>query len=116
MSEEKRIDPATAKTRLLKRLDELERLTSEDPESRAPVALDQASVGRLSRMDALQGQAMALEAERRRDAERRRVQAALARIDEGEYGFCAACGEPIAAKRLEFDPAAPVCVRCAGRG
>ncbi len=80
---------------------------------RAPVELDQQAVGRLSRMDALQVQAMALETSRRRGVELRRIAAALVRIDEGEYGYCLECGEEIAVRRLELAPAAPLCIGCA---
>lgn len=83
---------------------------------RAPVALDQQAVGRLSRMDAIQVQAMALETSRRRGAELRRIASALARMDAGEYGYCVECGEEIAARRLELDPAAPLCIACASGG
>lgn len=83
---------------------------------RAPVTLDQDSVGRLSRMDAMQVQAMALAAQRRRQAERERIAAALRRLDEGEFGFCAACGEPIAEGRLQHDPGAALCIDCASEG
>lgn len=82
-------------------------------EDRAPVALDQQAVGRLSRMDAIQVQAMALEASRRRGAELRRIAAALGRIEAGEYGYCTECGDEIAARRLELDPAVPLCIGCA---
>ena len=82
-------------------------------ESRQTVVLDQTSVGRLSRMDALQGQAMALETERRREVELARIDAALARMKDGEYGFCINCDENISAKRLENDPAVPNCIECA---
>ncbi len=86
---------------------------AETSEERAPVELDQQAVGRLSRMDALQVQAMALETSRRRGVELRRIAAALARIDEGEYGYCLECGEEIAVRRLELAPAAPLCIGCA---
>ena len=82
------------------------RLTALDAEDAAaqastrPVTLDQQAVGRLSRMDALQNQAMAQAQARRREAERVRIRAALKRIEEGEYGFCTDCGEEIEAKRL----------------
>ncbi|MEX1153660.1 TraR/DksA family transcriptional regulator [Parvibaculum sp.] len=81
-------------------------------EDRAPVTLDQQSVGRLSRMDALQAQAMAQATEKRRHVRMAQVEAALARIEAGEYGFCGACGEAIAEKRLAADPAAHLCVGC----
>ena len=86
---------------------------AETAAERAPVELDQQAVGRLSRMDALQVQAMALETSRRRGVELRRITAALARMGEGEYGECIKCGEEIAARRLELDPAAPLCINCA---
>jgi DnaK suppressor protein len=80
---------------------------------RAPVELDQQAVGRLSRMDALQVQSIALETSRRRGTELRRITAALARMDEGEFGYCLECGDEIAARRIELDPAAPLCIACA---
>ncbi|NKB49305.1 MAG: hypothetical protein GKS02_08060 [Alphaproteobacteria bacterium] len=70
-------------------------------------------MGRLSRMDALQGQEMARAAERRRELEVRKIDAALARIEDGEYGWCVRCGEEIAAERLQLDPAVPICIDCA---
>lgn len=100
------------KKRLIKMRDELDALSVISAESRKPVELDQTSVGRLSRMDALQGQAMQLETERRRDIERQRINAALERIETGEYGYCTICDEDIALKRLENDPSAPNCIDC----
>lgn len=82
-------------------------------DAQATVTLDQQSVGRLSRQDALLSQSMARATQARRDIDRRRIGAALRRISEGDYGFCAECGEEIARKRLEFDPAAPLCLDCA---
>lgn len=80
---------------------------------RATVVLDQTAVGRLSRMDALQNQAMQLETERRREVEIRRIDAALKRIEDDKFGYCTSCGEAIEKKRLEMDPSTPLCVDCA---
>ena len=77
------------------------------------VELDQQSVGRLSRMDALQRQALAQATQRRRLARRVRIKAALARIEEGEFGFCQDCGEPIPQARLMLDATLPNCIECA---
>lgn len=77
------------------------------------VTLDQSSVGRLSRMDALQSQAMNVEAQRRRSVEINRLEGALKALAEGDYGYCEACGEAIAMGRLMLDPAAQFCVACA---
>ena len=72
-------------------------------EDQATVPLDQQSVGRLSRMDAMQRQAMAQATMRRRAAERLRIKAALDRLEDGEYGYCTDCGEDIARRRRTAD-------------
>jgi len=100
---------------LAARREELAAADAATQADRAPVELDQQSVGRLSRMDAIQVQAMALEQSRRRAAEIRRIDAALARVATGDYGWCLDCGEEIGPRRLRLDPAAPFCVDCAGR-
>ena len=104
---------ASIKRRLDNQMSELLRRVEITQEDRKPVELDQSQVGRLSRMDAMQVQEMALEQERRREIEIKRINAALVRIAEGEYGFCSKCGEGISPKRLEFDPSTPMCVDCA---
>ena len=81
--------------------------------SAAPVELDQQVQGRLSRMDALQGQAMAQATNERRRVEIAQIDAALDRIEADEFGYCVECGEEIAPKRLELNPAIARCVECA---
>ena len=95
------------------RLAELAEGDTRGAAGKATVELDQQAVGRLSRMDALQNQAMAKATDARRAGERARLTAALARMDEGEFGFCEDCGEEIAVGRLQLDPAATRCVDCA---
>lgn len=109
------IDHEKARARLIARHDELTDLSGMSAAARDTVTLDQQSVGRLSRMDALQQQAMAQATERQRMGELARIEQALKRIEEDEYGYCDDCGEEIAEKRLEIDPAATLCIRCAGR-
>ena len=75
--------------------------------------LDQQSVGRVSRMDAMQVQAMAQSVEARRRARLPRIEASLRRLADGEYGYCVDCGEQIPAKRLAIDPTIDRCVYCA---
>ncbi len=101
------------KSQLHARQAELESLSDMSRDARAAVTLDQSSVGRVSRIDALQHQQMALAAERSRERDLQRVKAALIRIDEGDYGYCITCGEEIAEKRLYLDPAVPTCIDCA---
>jgi len=80
---------------------------------RSPVSLDQQSVGRVSRIDAMQRQAMAIASGNRRTLRIKALEAALRRAETGEYGYCAICGEPIAAKRLKANPTAYICIACA---
>jgi DnaK suppressor protein len=102
--------------RLLEEAEALETAEEETAGARAPVELDQTSVGRLSRMDAMQMQAMANAQSRRRKQAAARVKAALARVETDEYGDCLKCGEEIELGRLELDPATPLCLACAGGG
>lgn len=82
-------------------------------EAEQTVELDQSRVGRLSRMDALQAQAMSKETGRRRRQRLLQIDAALCRIENDDYGCCQECGENIAPARLAFDPAALLCIQCA---
>jgi DnaK suppressor protein len=77
------------------------------------VELDQTRVGRLSRMDAMQAQAMSLETGRRRRQHLLDIEAALERINDEEYGNCFECGEAINPARLNADPTATLCIGCA---
>jgi len=80
------------------------------------VDVDQARLGRVSRADAMQDQAMARATKARADERIKRIDAALARIADQTYGECARCGEPIDPRRLEADPAATLCLACAEKG
>ncbi|GAB4385453.1 TraR/DksA family transcriptional regulator [Albidovulum sp.] len=45
--------------------------------------------------------------------ELRMIEAALKRMDEGEYGYCVTCGDRISEERLDLIPATPFCHKCA---
>lgn len=94
--------------------EEMEQLTA----ASQPVTLDQQSVGRVSRIDAIQQQQMAkarlLQVKQRllglKNASLRLVQG----LDtELEYGYCESCDEPILFERLQFNPAVLRCIKCA---
>ena len=76
------------------------------------VELDTA-IGRLSRMDAMQNQQMALELRRRQEQQLQRITNALKRMDQNRYGLCGRCKQPIAEERLEISPDVVMCVKCA---
>ena len=110
------LDLDSFRARLRGEARELQDAADRSAAERAPVQLDQQSVGRLSRMDALQVQAMAKAEQERRLARLRRVETARARIESGDFGYCVQCDEDIEAKRLEADPTVPLCIKCAGAG
>lgn len=91
----------------------LRKQTDATKEARATVELDQQSVGRLSRMDAIERKAMADATQRMRHLETKQLEAALARLEEGSFGYCVECGEEIEAKRLDLSPAVLSCLDCA---
>ncbi|CAN0511485.1 unnamed protein product, partial [Laminaria digitata] len=92
---------------------ELETSIDNASDSAAPVELDQQVQGRLSRMDAIQGQAMAQATIERRRIEIAQIDAAFRRMEKDDFGYCVECGEEIAGKRLELNPAIARCVECA---
>lgn len=104
---------AQFRIRLEQRISELKTETAGSAEQRRVVTLDQQSVGRLSRMDALQRQAMALAIDKRRKAEIVRAGAALNSLTGDDFGYCQECGDPIEPPRLNHDPALTLCFSCA---
>lgn len=104
---------AAIEARLLEERTMLSSDSAHSEDARRPVTFDQPAVGRLSRMDALQDQAMAKATEERRFRRRAQIDAALDRLRDGTYGECVICGEEIAAGRLELDPAVATCLECA---
>lgn len=107
------IDLQYFKNRLEERLETIIAAQENRKKEVAPVELDQARVGRLTRMDAMQQQAMSQAAARLADLERQRIQSALGRMQSGDYGYCIICDDEIADGRLRFDPSILTCISCA---
>jgi DnaK suppressor protein len=107
-------DPKAVRRALEAELRALTDSSAAAADDRRPVELDQQSVGRLSRMDALQVQAMAKAVEERRQGRTQRLKAALRRLDEDEFGICAQCGEDIPLERIATDITVARCVACSG--
>ena len=110
------MDKEHFRKKLLKLREELQQIEETGNEAAKTVELDQSSVGRLSRMDAMQAQAMSIESKRRREIKMKRIESALQRIDKDEFGYCLNCEEDIDPKRLDFDPSALLCIECASKG
>jgi len=98
---------------LLKQKAELQQAEKTGEQAEEVVVLDQSRVGRLSRMDAMQAQAMSQETGRRRRQHLLEIDAALERLNDSDYGDCFECGELIKPARLIADPSATLCIACA---
>ena len=107
------VDLQAFKKRIQQAIEQLEAVADSSQAAAEPVELDQTRMGRLSRMDALQGQAMAKASEGRRQTQLAALKQALIRLDAGEYGFCLRCGEPISPARLASNLAVTLCIECA---
>lgn len=94
-----------------KKISQLKEQLAENDSVGDPVSPDNA-IGRLSRVDAMQVQAMRLALVRQRREELERLQQALRLVAAGKYGTCNGCGEDIPEKRLEAVPDTQRCVPC----
>jgi len=97
---------------LIRQQRELEALLDSAQTDTRPVALDQQSVGRVSRIDAIQQQQMAVASQQQAAAQLRLGERALQRIENGDYGECQDCGETIAFARLQAQPGTRLCIDC----
>ena len=98
---------------LLKMKSDLQEQEKASKETGKPVELDQTKVGRISRMDAMQAQQIALDASRRRQLQLVKIENAFRRIESDEYGYCLDCDEDIDIRRLMVDPSNTRCIKCA---
>lgn len=98
---------------LLALREQLEKLLQSTEASSRPVDLNE-PIGRVTRIDAIQQQSMAQAGRRAQELQLSRVKAALAAMENGDYGLCRRCEEPIAFSRLKARPESPFCVDCQG--
>lgn len=101
------------KSRLIQLCDELRAAIESNTEAGQTVELDQTRQGRLSRMDALQGQAMAKAALTRAAQQLKKAEFRLKHIDDPNLGLCEECDEVIPFARLLHNPTVDHCIACA---
>ncbi len=92
---------------------ELESTIASLKELTKPIAPDD-SIGRLTRMEAINSKSINEAALRNAKQKKARIETALKEIDDPDFGLCLACEEPIPMKRLMLLPEATHCVKCAG--
>ena len=93
-------------------LAEIEDYLSKSEDAAEAVSPDK-SLGRLSRMEAMQDQQLVLEVRRRHKRKKADVLNAIARLEQDQYGNCMFCGNQISADRLDAFPEVQTCVNCA---
>lgn len=94
------------------RIQEAKSEIARSSEDTKPISPD-VSIGRLSRLDSMQMQQMALDARRRQQLLLTRLEEALKRLNQGTFGQCLQCRQDIAEERLRYQPDAVLCMRCA---
>ncbi|GJL64932.1 MAG: molecular chaperone DnaK [Nitrospirales bacterium] len=109
------IDIESIREKLVTLRDEISKIEGTGDDAAQTVELDQTKIGRVSRMDALQSQAMAKESQQRRQLRKQRIETALQRIEKDVFGLCVRCEEEIHPKRLAFDPTVLLCITCANQ-
>jgi DnaK suppressor protein len=109
------LDLATYERRLRDELQSVAKSLERAIDSAAPVELDQTNIGRVSRIDAIQQQAMAMDFRNRLQQRKRRLEAAFNRIGSGDFGLCCECQDELDTERLDADPATVFCIACLGR-
>ncbi|GJL65270.1 MAG: molecular chaperone DnaK [Nitrospirales bacterium] len=109
------IDVEYFREKLLTLREEITKIERTADEAAETVELDQTKIGRVSRMDALQSQAMAKESQQRRHLRKQRIETALQRIEKDIFGLCVRCEDEIHPKRLAFDPTILLCLTCANQ-
>jgi DnaK suppressor protein len=102
------------RTELQRTLRRLERSMKTDG-APAPREIDQSTVGRLSRIEALQNQGLVRNLQERERVKFDEVLQALGRLDDGTFGRCTGCRSTIEYNRLLVFPETRTCSGC-GRG
>ena len=98
---------------LLRALSRLERSMKITGSAARLSDLEQDTVGRLSRIDAIQNQGLTRSLEERERTQLTQIADALRRMEEGTYGACGGCGAPIPFERLLIYPETRACTACA---
>jgi DnaK suppressor protein len=78
-----------------------------------PIPLD-ASIGRISRMDAINNRTINESSMREKKKILQRLEKALDNADSKDFGVCTKCGNEIPFGRLEYMPHTTRCVKCVG--
>lgn len=96
--------------KLAEALQEIEKSLSK---SEAAAVSPDKSLGRLSRVEAMQDQQLILEVRRRHKKRKLEIINAMSRLEQDKFGKCSFCGADISEERLDVFPEVQTCIRCA---
>lgn len=100
--------------KILKAIDDLAGKINRMEQDTAPIAPEN-SIGRVSRMDAINNKSVTESALRSAKARLSKLKIALSKLEKPDFGVCSICKQPIPEARLMFMPESTRCVRCADR-
>ena len=100
------------KNKLLSEIQKTERQIVEYKEMTKPVAPDVA-IGRISRMDAINNQAVTKASLRQAENKLMKLNIVLSKIGDKDFGLCLSCRKPIPLGRILIRPESMHCVSCA---
>lgn len=100
------------KLKIQEQLEKIEREIAELEANIQPISPEN-SIGRVSRMDAIQNQSVAEAGLRNKKEKRKKLHLALEKVDQDGFGICQQCKQPIQAGRLMYMPESAFCIRCA---
>ena len=107
-------DKEAIRTKITETIEKLGEKIAELKELTKPIPPENA-IGRVSRMDAINNKSVNEAALRQSEAKLSKLKLALGRIDDGDFGKCARCGQNIPTGRLMLLPESRMCVNCVGR-
>ncbi len=107
-------DKQKLKEKIIELIDKYELDIKETEEMTKPISPEN-SIGRVSRMDAINNKSVMEASLRNKISKRNKLKLALSKIDSDGFGICVACKNPINPARLMYMPESSKCIRCADR-
>jgi len=105
-------DRAEIKSTIISSIDAVKKEIGFLKEKSQPIEPD-CSLGRLTRLEAMQEQELSVHMLQESIIRLNKLEYALRKVDEPEYGICVECEEPIAPARLKLMPETSKCIECA---
>lgn len=105
-------DKKEIKKRIITAIEQCEKSLAQLDSATQPISPEN-SIGRLSRMDAINNKGVSDAAKRQKERQLHKLKKALDSIDKPSFGICVECGNAINPKRIMYMPESDTCIRCA---